>query len=166
MLRLALCMLATAGIAQAQVKIGIVDAEVVIQKCAKGKAFFEAYQKEVKAKQGDIDTMIETYRAKEKDAQAKAASMSQEALSDLRAELQRLQTDIKRKQEDYQREMQIKLDGQLEQFRRELAPLIRQVAQEQGLDLVLNYGPETNIVFISDKINITSTVTQKYDEMQ
>ncbi len=154
------------AIAHEGTKVGVVDADIVIQKSAKGKAFFDEYQAFVTGKEEEIKTMMEGYRAQEKDFQAKQASLSDDKRRAMAIELQRLQTDIKRKQEDAQRETKSMLNNRLEQFRKELAPLIRAVAQEKGLDLVINFGPNSNLVYISETINITEAVIKKYDESQ
>ena len=147
-------------------KIGVVDADVVIQKSIKGKKFFEEYNQLGQTRKGEIDTMIEAYRAQEKDLQAKAASLSEEKAKAMRTDLQKMQTDIKRKQEDAEQEIQAFFNDRLNQFRKELAPLIRQVAQEKSLDMVINYGPQSSLVYFSESINITEDVIKKYDEMQ
>lgn len=160
-------LIALAGsFATAQTKIGVVDADVVIQRSAKGKAFFEQYQGLIKQRQDEIKAMVDNYRAQEKDLQAKAASLSADKAREMRDQLQRMQTDIKRKQEDAEAEAQKTLNDKLDEFRKELAPLIRQIAQEMSLDLVINYGPNSNLVYISDNVNITDDVIQKYDTQQ
>ncbi len=145
-------------------RIGVVDADVVIQKSAKGKQFFDNYKGFIDGKEGEMKTMIDSYREKEKDFQAKQASLSEEKSKAMALELQTLQTEIKRKREDAERESKLMLNEALDNFRKELAPLIRQVAQEQQLDLVLNLGPNSNMVYVSDQINITEAVIKKYDE--
>lgn len=154
-----------AGFGMAQgTKIGVVDADIVIQKSERGKAFFEEYQAFAQSKKGEIDAKIEEYRAMEKDYNAKSGSLSEDKRVEMYQSLERYQTDIRRMQEDAKRESESKLSLGLEKFRKELAPLIRQVAQEKGLDLVLNYGPNSNMVYFSDTINITDAVIQKYNE--
>ncbi len=159
----AIAMLASVGFSQN--KIGVVDADMVIQNSAKGKVFFEAYQALVKTRQDEIAAMIENYRSQEKDAQAKAASMSEEKKSEVAAQLQRSQTEIKRKQEDAEREMKLKLDEKLEEFRKQLGPLIRQIAIDMTLDMVLNVGPNSDLVYFSEQIDITPAVIQKFDAL-
>ena len=146
-------------------KIGVVDAETVVQKSVKGQAFFEEVKKFNQGKADEIDTLIKTFNEKQKDAQAKAASMSEDKRQEVGLELQRMQTDIKRKREDAERESKLKVNGGLDAIQKELMPLVRQVALEKGLDLVINYGQQTGIVFFSEKIDITSDVIAKYDEM-
>ena len=160
---LILATLPVAALAQGH-KIGIVDGDVVIQKSVKGKAFFDEYQSLAAAKQDEIKAKIDNFRAQEKDFQAKAASLSEDKNREMQVQLQEMQTDIKRLQEDAKRAMDLKLNTGLQKFQKELAPLIRQVALEKSLDLVMNNGPNSNIVFISEAIDITDAVIKKYDE--
>ena len=147
-------------------RVGIVDADLVIQDSAKGKAFFAEYENIIKAKQTEIKAKRDELVEKQKDAQAKAASLSDDKKIELGRELERMQTDLKRMREDAERETQGVLNARLDEFRKELAPLIRQVAQDKNLDMVLNYGPNSNLVYFSDAVNITADVIKKYDEMQ
>ena len=146
-------------------KVGVVDADVVIQKCNKGKAFFDEYKAFAEGKRDEIEAMVTQYREQEKDFNAKRASLSEEKLRDMGGELQKLQTEIKRKQEDAERESNEMLNEGLDRFRKELGPLIRQVALEKNLDLVFNIGPQSNMVYVNESIDITEDVIKKYDEM-
>jgi outer membrane protein len=148
------------------IKVGIVDADVVIQKSAKGKKFFAEMQEFNQEKKSQLEGMVNNFESKQKDAQAKAASMNEEKRREVGLELQRLQTAIKRAQEDAERERQKKLNNGLERIQKELGPLIRQMALEKGLDLVLNRGAQSGIVFMSERINITNDVIRKYDELR
>ena len=49
-----------------------------MQKSARGKAFFEELNKFRDAKTAEIDGLIKEYQDKQKDAQAKAASLSED----------------------------------------------------------------------------------------
>ncbi|CAM2007283.1 OmpH family outer membrane protein [Acanthopleuribacter pedis] len=158
----ALCMPALAQ----GTKVAIVDADVIVQKSQKGKAFFEEFQKFTEGKRTEIEKMVEGFQAKQKDLQAKAASMSEDKKKESAMELQRLQTEIQRAQEDAKRESDLRLNTALERFRKEIAPLVRQVAIEKGIDMVLNNGPNTGLVYFSDAVNLTDAVIKAYDESQ
>jgi len=151
--------------AAAQSKIGVVNANRVVQDCKKGKAFFETMDADNQAKRTEIESMVKKLQDTQKDAQAKAASMSEDKRKETAMELQKMDTEIKRFQEDAEQEAKLKLNAGLEKFQRELGPLIRQIALEKGLDLVLNDGQSSGIVFRSDNIDITDAVIKKYDEM-
>ena len=155
---------ASSALAFQGTKIGIVNADDVIQGSAKGKAFFDELETFTKTKREEIEKLAAEYQAKEGDLRAKAASMSDEKRQESGLDLQRLQTEIKRKQEDAQQERDLLIKTKFDNFRKELAPLIRQVALERGLDLVLNHGPQSNLVYSSDSIDITGDVIKKFDE--
>lgn len=53
----------------------------------------------------------------------------------------------------------------MEKIQKELVPLIRQVALQKGLDLVLNQGLGSNIILNTDQIDITNEGIRKYGEM-
>lgn len=145
-------------------KIGVVDANQIIEESNKGKVFFQEMQQFSKTKEKELEEMHKQYQERQKDAQAKAASMTEEKRREIAFELEEMQKDIKRTQEDAERAFQQKLNEGLEVFQREIAPLIRQVSIEKGLDLVLNYNAGSNIVYMDDKINITQDVIAKYNQ--
>ncbi|MDJ0835635.1 MAG: OmpH family outer membrane protein [Acidobacteriota bacterium] len=148
----------------AQANVGVVDIEAVIKKSNKGKAFFEELDAFKTQKKSNIDNMVKTYREKQKDVQAKAASLSEDKKQSLALELQNMQTNIKRAQEDAERETQVKVQSGLEKLTGALEPLVRQVALEKDLHLVLQYGAQSGIVFFHEKIDITEDVIKKFNE--
>ena len=145
-------------------KIGVVDANQIIEESNKGKGFFQEMQQFKITKEKEIEEMHKHYLERQKDAQAKAASMTEEKRSEIAFELEQMQKDIKRTQEDAERAFQQKLNERLEIFQREITPLIRQVSIEKGIDLVLDYNAGSNIVYMDDKINITKDVIAKYNQ--
>lgn len=162
---LALALVFCAVTVQAQSKIGVVNPNRVIQECKKGKAFFAELEKFRQSKEGQMKTKIDAFQAKQKDAQAKAASMSDDKKRELAADLEKDERELKRMNEDFQREAQLKLNEGLEKFQKELGPLIRQIALEKGFDLVFNDGQASGIVFRAESTDITDDVIKKYDEM-
>ena len=162
-LLLSMLALGSFSLAHEGTKVGIVDADRVIQKSAKGKAFFSEYEGLIKAKQDEIKAKADQLESAQKDFQAKAASLSQDKAREMRDNMQKMQTDLKRGQEDAQREMDGILQTKLDEFRKELVPLIRQVALEKNLDMVVNFTPQSNIVHVSEKIDITDDVIKKFD---
>ena len=148
----------------AQANVGVVDIEAVIKKSNKGKAFFDELDAFKTQKKTNIDNMVKAWQDKKKDAQAKAASLSEDKKQSLALELQTMQTNIKRAQEDAERETQVKVQSGLEKLTGALEPLVRQVALEKDLHLVLQYGAQSGIVFFHEKIDITEDVIKKFNE--
>lgn len=154
------------GAAMAQgTKFGIVDADRVIQESKKGKQFFEELQAFVKSKQDEIDVDIKAFQEKEKEFKSKMVTLSTEKRDAMAAQLQEMQVKLKRMTEDAENERQRRITRALEKFRQELSPLVRQVALEKSLDIVMNLGPEHQVVYFSESIDITKEVIAKYDAM-
>ena len=143
--------------------IGVVDANRVIEESIAGKAFFKEMEDFSQKKKNEIERLVTIYENIEKDYRAKLASLSEDKRQEFNLLLQDKAKDIKRKQEDAEREYQLKLNKELDRFQLELYPLIRQIALEKGLDLVLNNSSNTDIVFVSERIDITQDVITKYD---
>lgn len=145
------------------IKIGIVDADVVIQKSIRGKRFFQEFEQFGKEKSELIKGKMAEFQDRQKDYQTKVNSLSEEKRNEMIVQLQNLEKEIKRLQEDAKQESDRRLNEALNKFRKELAPLIEQVATEQNLDIIINHGPQSNLVYFSDRVNITDAVIAKYD---
>jgi len=151
------------GLAQENVKIGIVNGDVVIQNSIKGKRFFEKFKAFNEKKTAQIKAQVDLFKQKESDLQAKAQSLSEEKRQSSARELQNLQTDIKRMQEDAKRESDTMFNEALARFQKELAPLIQDLAQKENYDVVINDGPGSNFLYYSKKVNITGKIIELYD---
>jgi len=152
----------TLGLAQGT-KVGIVDAELVIQNSIKGKRFFKEMDEFGKTRSQQIEAKVAEFRDLEKEYKAKFNSLSEDKRDAMALDLQNLELEVKRLREDAKREQDRKVNTALDKFRKELAPLIRQVAEEQGYDIIINHGPQSNLVFFSKAVDITEAVVGKYD---
>lgn len=151
-------------LAMAQHKVGVVNANRVVQECKKGKAFFAELETYKKSKDEQLQKLVVAFQEKQKAAQAGATSMSEDKKREVVRELEAMERELKRQGEDAQRETQARLNEGLERFQRELGPVIRQYSLEQGLNLVFNDGPSSGIVF-QDGVDITDAIIKKYDEI-
>ncbi len=146
------------------IKIGIVDADVVIQNSIKGKRFFQEYEDFGKSKAESIQARIAEYQDREKDYKNKVNSLSEDKRKQMIVELQNLEKEIKRLQEDAKQESDRRLNDALSRFRKELGPIIQKVAEEMSLDIIMNHGPQSNLVFFNERVDITDDVIKKYDQ--
>ncbi|MCB1044380.1 MAG: OmpH family outer membrane protein [Acidobacteria bacterium] len=146
------------------VKIGIVDADIVIQESIKGKRFFQEFEQFGKQKSDEIQARVSEYSDKEKDYKNKVNSLSEDKRREMVVQLQNLEKDIKRMQEDAKQESDRRLNDALSKFRKELGPVIQAVAEEMKLDIIINHGPQSNLVYFNARVDITDAVIKKYDE--
>lgn len=144
-------------------KVGIVDADTVIQSSERGKAFLKDLEAFSQAKRQELDIKQKELATFQKDLQTKVASMSAAKKADTQRKAEELVKNIKRLREDAQREAELKLKEGLDEIRKEMIPIIREVALEKDLDMVLNMGPQSQVVYFHDRINITQEVIKKYD---
>ena len=151
--------------AQNATKIGVVNGDLVIQNSQKGKKFFADLKTFTDKKGAELNTSYEEFEAKKKDMQTKAASMSEDKRRKALADLKTLETAIKRMQEDAKREHDLMLNTALGKMGKEIIPVIRQVAQELDVDIVINHGQESQLVYYSEKVDITAAVIKKFDEL-
>ena len=93
--------------------------------------------------------------------QAKMTSevLSAEAREQLRRDVERAQTDAQRWLEDVQRDFQEKQAAGEQEFQEQLAPIVEQVAKDNGIGLILRATP--GLTFVLDpNLDITPLVIQ------
>lgn len=128
--------LACAGLAHAEIKVGIVDMQRALNECDAGrrakdqvKSKFERAQNELKSQREALD------RARE-DYEKRATVMREEQRRDLEKDLEVRTLDFKRKYEDFQRDL-----------KRTDAELTSGIVEEL-YNIVADYGQEQQYTFI------------------
>ena len=159
---LCLCFSGSFVLAQGH-KVGVIEADLVIQNTAKGKAFFKEMEDLQSKRAAELQGLLDALKAKRDDLESKAASMSPEKRETSGLELQRMQKDLKRREEDAKAEVNQRLKTGLDDFQNKIIPIVSEVAQELGVDIVLNFGPGSEIVYVSENIKITQAVIRKFD---
>lgn len=162
-LALTLLALALASPALAETNVAVVDFEAVIARSTKARAALGEVGVLRKAKGDELLEMANAFRAKQADVQAKAASMTESERRRASTDLQRMETDIKRATEDAELEVQQRANQVLNDLNKELGPLVRQLALDRGIHLVLQYGTDLGLVFVDDSLDITDDVIAAYD---
>jgi len=155
-----------ASSAMAQTKVGVVDFEAVIRQSTKAGAAFAAVESFRQEKQAVLTAMAEEFQSKQQTAQEQANSISDDRARQLASELQSLQTDIKRAKEDAELEGQRLTTEALNRIDGKLGPLVREIAIEKGLQLVLQNRPDLGVVFVDATIDLTPEVIQRFDAME
>lgn len=145
--------------------VGVIDADAVVQRSNRGKAFLQQMEAFNQQKQSELKSQVDAFQARQKELQAAAAAMSDSELQAAQDELNRLQTDLKRRQEDAQREGRRRMDEGLGKLERLIGPLVRQIAEERQLDLVVRSGPQTPVVYYSDRVDLTPEVVTRLDAL-
>jgi outer membrane protein len=134
----------------------------VAQESAEGQASSGKINALVQKKQAEGAEKAKQLQANQQKLQQSGGVMSDSARSQLEAEISRQQREAERFQQDAQAEV-AELQQELQrEFERKIVPLLQQVAQEKGLQLLLSRA-ESGIVWWDPGIDLTTEVVKKLD---
>jgi len=143
-------------------KIAYFNIQRVASESAEGKASTAKVQALMQKKQTDINDKGKSLQANQAKLQTSGAVMSEQARGQLEKEIERQQVEGQRLQQDAQAEVQ-ELQQELQaDFQRKLLPIIQQVAQEKGLQLLLSQA-DAGIVWAGPGLDLTTEIVKKLD---
>jgi len=143
-----------------QVKIGVIDAQQIIEKTKKGTQIQKKLENWQKKKQQELLTMQEEIKKLEKDVMSPALNNATRESKSL--ELQTKKTQLKRTYEDAQREFQLASQKELMALEKELIPLIQNVGKAKGLTVIFDRA-RSGIVYLDKAVDITGDVIKAVD---
>jgi Skp family chaperone for outer membrane proteins len=96
------------------------------------------------------------------EARLTSEVLSADARAQLNRDVERARTDAQRWLEDQQRDFQQKQQAEEEEFQKQLAPVVEQVAKENGIGLIFRATP--GLTFVLDpNLDITPLVIQAFN---
>lgn len=154
--------LACAGVAHAQIKMGIVDMQRALNECDAGrrakdqvKSKFERAQNQLKNQREELD------RARE-DYEKRATVMREEQRRDLEKDLEGRTLDFKRKYEDFQRDLK-RTDAELTSgIVEELYNIVADYGQEQQYTVILEASSGA-LLYGEKSLDITDEVIRLHN---
>lgn len=148
---------ATALPAAAQeLKIGVVNVPLLMDRAPQTKAAMDALQEEFAPRQREFAAKakeLEDFTAK---IQKDAAVMGETERRNAEKELRDLQREVSRLQNEFQEDLNLRQNEELGNLQRTLLVQVQKYAQDQGYDLVVGDG----VLFASTAVNITAEVLQ------
>ncbi|HSF15360.1 MAG TPA: OmpH family outer membrane protein [Vicinamibacteria bacterium] len=147
------------GLAQ-ETKIRVIDIERIAAESAEGKKLFESLK-------AQNDKIMEERAKKEQEIREMQAKLNSEILSQdakvrLQRDIQRKQTEAQRWLEDVQAEFEVKRQEGEATFQEKLAPIVEEVARENGIGLIIRATPGLTFV-LDDSLDISALVVEKLD---
>jgi outer membrane protein len=153
-------LLAIATFAFAEMKIGIINPQLVLQNSIKGKEVVEKLRSLNMSKQKKYEAMQKEIETLEKEILSPA--LNPETRDKKSMDLQNKRTDIKRFAEDAQKESMAMQQKEFESLQRELMPIIEKIAKANGYSLVLDLNT-AGVTFFEPAIDVTDQVIKAYD---
>jgi Skp family chaperone for outer membrane proteins len=159
---LMIAVLASSGLAQQIIKIGVVDSQEVLEKSAEGKRVLAQLQDKDKRNQAELSRRDQEIQELQTRLNTQRLTLTPEALRNLSMDLQRKQTERQRFFEDAGREMNELAERLFQRIQNELLPIIEQMGKENGMDVIFDLG-KSGAIYFSPSIEITQDVIQRYD---
>lgn len=153
---------ASFGMAQQVIKIGVVNSQDVLENSIEGKRVMVQLQEMDKKNQADLSAKDEEIRQLQTKLNTQRLTLTQEAMMNLSSDLEKKQTERKRFAEDSYREMQELTQRLFQKIQSELLPIIEQIGKEKTLDIIFDLR-NSGAVYYSPTVDITADIIQRYD---
>ncbi len=161
---IAVAALAAPMFAQAPQRLAVVDVNKVLLNSAPGKTAYERLKKMQDDRIARAQKLDEEIRTLDSDINTKKLSLSEDKLTDMAKQLSDKKIAMQRFAQDADREMSEARDKTLAELEQRIKPVIDSVGKEMGLAVIFNKF-ESGLVYASDAIDITDTVTKKFNEL-
>jgi outer membrane protein len=146
-------------------KIGVVDAQRIIEESKAGKAAYqqlkelqEQHKQSVEAKKVEIDKS-------EQELQKQYATLSETAKAEKEETLKKAKTDFKRMLEDADNDINNKEKAFLEKIDKEVMEIIKKLGKDEGFTLIMSKAG-SSILYTNNEMDLTEKVVKLYDQKQ
>jgi Skp family chaperone for outer membrane proteins len=150
----------TAGVTTGTTKIAVIDIERIAAESTAGKVLFSS----LKTENDKIQEEVAKREQEIRDMTSKLNSeiLSQDAKVRLQRDIERKRTDAQRWLQDMQAEFEAKRQEGEAKFQESLEPIVRAVATENGIGLIIRATP--GLTFVLDPaLDISLLVVKKLD---
>jgi outer membrane protein len=158
---LVVSVLVMSAFAFSQVKIGIVNAQEILQKTKKGIEIQKRLEQLQQKKQGKLQTLQDEVKKLEKEIVSPA--LNQETREKKALDLENKRKDLKRYLEDARNDINRASQKELLELEKAVMPLIDQIGKSQGYTIIMDVTSRTGIVYFDKAIDITAEVIKAFD---
>ena len=144
----------------AEVKIGVINADEVIRRTARGKEAIKRLESLGILKQKKIAEMRNEIKKLENDLLSPAVKSEVKQTKNLL--LQDKQTKLNRYIQDSRREYELKFKTEMEKLQQEVMPVITRIGKSMGYTIIFD-ARVAGISYFEKKIDITDLVIKEYD---
>jgi outer membrane protein len=148
--------LATPASYAADLKIGVVNAGVVLDKSPQKAAALARLEKEFSARSKSLEAKHKALRAAQEKLNKDGAILSADQRRDKERDLLSDQRELQRLQDEYSEDLSIRRNEELRKLEKDIAETIVDLAKKESYDMVLYQG----VIFASDKVDLTNKVLE------
>ena len=154
LLGLCLCLALITGPANAEIKMGVVNFQKLLEEAPQTKTAMQALENEFAPRRRELLTMQNDLKAKDEKLQKEGAVMSEADRAKAEKSLRDQQREFSRKAGEFQDDASTRRNEEIGKVQRYLVTEIQGYANAQGYDLVLGDG----VFFAKGPLDITANV--------
>jgi len=159
---LALGVVALAGSAAAELKIGVVDLQRALNESAAGKKAKDQFKVEVDRMQDSLKREKDSLDRMKDDLEKKSAVVKEEQRKTMADDFERKRRDLRRKLEDSDAELRKKDSELTSGILKEIAGVIQEIGEREGYTLIFETSSAA-VLYGSKSIDITEEVIKAFD---
>ena len=143
----------TPAVAQ-ELKIGVVNVPVLMERAPQAKVAMDALQEEFAPRQREILAKQKEYEELGEKVQRDVAVMGETERRNAENDLRNLQREVNRLQTEFREDLNLRRNEELGNLQRSLLQEVQNYAKTAGFDLVVGDG----VLYASNAVNITENV--------
>jgi outer membrane protein len=144
------------GVAQAEIKIGFVNAEKLLQEAPQADSARARLEQEFAPRDKKLAASTKQLRALEEKLTRDGATMADAERTKLEREARDMKRDLKREQDEFREDFNIRRNEELGKLQKQVFEAIRTLAKGENYDLILSEG----VIAASKQVDITSKVLE------
>ncbi|PHS71149.1 MAG: hypothetical protein COB23_01395 [Methylophaga sp.] len=149
-------MLSTSINAAAELKIGVVNAGIILDKSPLKVKALARLEKEFSSRRKSLETKHKSLRSKQEKLAKDGAILGADERKNKEREILSEQRELKRLQGEYGEDLSIRRSEELQKLEKEIAQTIVDLAKKESYDLILYQG----VIYASDQVNLTNKVLE------
>lgn len=148
-------------LAQTAAKVGVVSLQKALQDTAEIKAAEAALKAKFSPRQTELTTLQQEIAKMQQDAEANQNKYNEATMNDLLTRIQSKQRTFERNGQLLQDEVNRERQDILNRVGQRLQEIVKKVAEEKGLDLVVD---SNSALYVKPTLDISADVTTAYDK--
>lgn len=147
-----LCALAP-GLAQAELKVGVVNTERILKESAPAVRAAKKLEKEFAARDQEIQKLAKQFRDLQAYLERENVTISETERRNKERDLANLNRDLQRAQREFREDLNLRQNEERAQFQERVTRTINEFAEREKFDLIIQEA-----VYISQRLDITEKV--------
>jgi len=141
----------------AEMKIGVVNASVVLDQSPQKERALARLEKEFSTRSKSLENKLKEVRAAQDKLNRDAAVLGNDERQAQERKIINDQRELKRLQDEYSEDLSIRRNEELRKLEEEIAETIVELAKKESYDLVLYQG----VIFASERADLTAKVLER-----